>query len=213
MLLYIFVFLHQTTTCPGAARRGRSLYIFVFLHQTTTITLPCTARRRCISLFSYIKPQPHDVDVRVAAGCISLFSYIKPQQRMPRNGRIDCCISLFSYIKPQPIPLPEADAESCISLFSYIKPQLPRCSGFTAICCISLFSYIKPQPFCAASVRRFVVYLCFPTSNHNKSNVLHTQPKLYIFVFLHQTTTYPGAARRGRCCISLFSYIKPQLVV
>ena len=35
------------------------LYIFVFLHQTATLVANAKHRRRCISLFSYIKPQPY----------------------------------------------------------------------------------------------------------------------------------------------------------
>ena len=77
-----------------------------------------------------------------------------------------------------------------------------------------------------------VVYRTIPTSNHNQfytnMNVsvlyivlfLHqtttTRAKrswesgLYIVLFLHQTTTTRGSSRRPVCCISYYSYIKPQ---
>ena len=36
---------------------------------------------------------------------------------------------------------------------------------------------------------QLVVYLLIPTSNHNNTDVLHEKGELYIFWFLHQTTT------------------------
>ena len=57
---------------------------------------------------------------------------------------------------------------------------------------ISSFSYIKPQLrlwWCALAV---VVYHPFPTSNHNCQSAGHRTMKLYIILFLHQTTTVAG---------------------
>ena len=64
--LYIFWFLHQTTTIRGLHRGVPKLYIFWFLHQTTTQTILYLPLMSCISFDSYIKPQP------LAAKCISL---------------------------------------------------------------------------------------------------------------------------------------------
>ena len=99
--LYIFIFLHQTTTRCPLIKTMPKLYIFIFLHQTTT------RLRRTLS----------------PVCCISLYSYIKPQQ-----GHAHCCY---------------------------------RC----------------------------VVYLYIPTSNHNFVGAIKECPLLYIFIFLHQTTT------------------------
>ena len=56
-----------------------------------------------------------------------------------------------------------------------------------------------------------VVYLYIPTSNHNCERFGDSVQQLYIFIFLHQTTT-PSSIYEIRCgCISLYSYIKPQL--
>ena len=121
------------------------LYIFIFLHQTTTshwLSLVCM---RCISLYSYIKPQ-----------LIKLLFYLSY-----------CCISLYSYIKPQQVLM------------------IP----FSTLCCISLYSYIKPQLSTFQTLRRYVVYLYIPTSNHNFFGCLNACHLLYIFIFLHQTTT------------------------
>ena len=55
--LYIFWFLHQTTTYSTVAQWYTALYIFWFLHQTTTYLSPERTVDGCISFDSYIKPQ------------------------------------------------------------------------------------------------------------------------------------------------------------
>ena len=77
--LYIFWFLHQTTTLRHHFRLLHSLYIFWFLHQTTTFLLLALPQLRCISFDSYIKPQRRKMFVNIVICCISFDSYIKPQ--------------------------------------------------------------------------------------------------------------------------------------
>ena len=55
------------------------LYILIFLHQTATLFLWTRLSLRCISLYSYIKPQPWPFITAMGTCCISLYSYIKPQ--------------------------------------------------------------------------------------------------------------------------------------
>ena len=76
--------------------------------------------------------------------------------------------------------------------------------------CISFDSYIKPQPRSTTCHYTYVVYLLIPTSNHNC--VIHHWKfsPLYIFWFLHQTTTHALAPLMLSSCISFDSYIKPQ---
>ena len=100
--LYVFAFLHQTTTCNALIRVSIWLYVFAFLHQTTT----------------------NDIKKDMIMGCMSLLSYIKPQL--------------------------------------YV-----------------LYLHCKS-----------VVCLCFPTSNHNPLATASSRSVLYVFAFLHQTTTY-----------------------
>ena len=78
-----------------------TLYIFWFLHQTTTERVPHLPCLRCISFDSYIKPQLPSCFVCSFLCCISFDSYIKPQPRYHRLLRPACCISFDSYIKPQ----------------------------------------------------------------------------------------------------------------
>ena len=136
------------------------------------------------------------------------------------------------------------------NLFPWFTPG-SRLSG-----CISFVSYIKPQWFFRRLPRRLVVYLSFPTSNHNldiiKDNIakvvylsfptsnhnrtfncrkgkgvvylsfptsnhnfarhIALNELLYIFRFLHQTTTMHPQYYVHFRCISFVSYIKPQLL-
>ena len=55
-----------------------------------------------------------------------------------------------------------------------------------------------------------VVYLLYPTSNHNRFLYFPDVQKLYIFCILHQTTTFFNNLTIYACCISFVSYIKPQ---
>ena len=55
-----------------------------------------------------------------------------------------------------------------------------------------------------------VVYLLVPTSNHNLRKHRKYDITLYIFWFLHQTTTEKVTIKPNWCCISFGSYIKPQ---
>ena len=143
--LYIFWFLHQTTTWLMNIMISGLLYIFWFLHQTTTSNVLLVIDVRCISFDSYIKPQQQLRTQRLRRSCISFDSYIKPQQFvavcmlhlvvylliptsnhnctriLPFGGR---CISFDSYIKPQQIINITERRISCISFDSYIKPQL-----------------------------------------------------------------------------------------
>ena len=81
---------------------SKVLYIVLFLHQTTTFHSVYAKCRGCISYYSYIKPQL-DSEARLAAlRCISYYSYIKPQLGSLFPGAGNGCISYYSYIKPQP---------------------------------------------------------------------------------------------------------------
>ena len=186
------------------------LYIFVFLHQTATIWGFGDTHIRCISLFSYIKPQLPASAPLIPTCCISLFSYIKPQLLAISLLLSLSCISLFSYIKPQLTTLMNDLDASCISLFSYIKPQLVSVQVRILIVVYLCFPTSNRNPSLYHLARRYVVYLCFPTSNRNYQEQLHRFHQLYIFVFLHQTATITPLLLSQSGCISLFSYIKPQ---
>ena len=86
------------------------------------------------------------------------------------------------------------------------------CAPMRSARCISYYSYIKPQLSFALVIVPSVVYRTIPTSNHNSSTLSPLGGVLYIVLFLHQTTTYASVATTHNCCISYYSYIKPQLM-
>ena len=151
----------------GCSPRCR-LYIVLFLHQTTTLFQRGLGRLRCISYYSYIKPQRIFRSYTVRFCCISYYSYIKPQLIDYPSCVTECCISYYSYIKPQHSMSHPSSQMSCISYYSYIKPQLRIVCLTIWVGCISYYSYIKPQQ---GDVRLWlygVVYRTIPTSNHNR---------------------------------------------
>ena len=77
-------------------------------------------------------------------------------------------------------------------------------------CFLCFYSYIKHKQSGARGLSKRVVYLLIPTSNHNRQRHEQKRRTLYIFWFLHQTTTPDIQRFIKRCCISFDSYIKPQ---
>ena len=99
--------------------------------------------------------------------------------------------------------------------------------------CLSVYSYIKPQLAKPHSQTKSGVYLSIPTSNHNQKVFLHSRLEVFICLFLHQTTTrayesiynalvficlflhqtttYKFVFIYLYWCLSVYSYIKPQL--
>ena len=100
-----------------------------------------------------------------------------------------CCISFDSYIKPQLKDAILSRVPSCISFDSYIKPQLIDSRLFVErvvylLIPTSNHNFLEIPKKCSS-----VVYLLIPTSNHNVPSVWCRPVSLYIFWFLHQTTT------------------------
>ena len=209
-VLYIFWFLHQTTTRLLFWLEKLKLYIFWFLHQTTTCLQRWLSPSGCISFDSYIKPQPYWQVGWSTDRCISFDSYIKPQPvdswktcssvvylLIPTSNHNSLVMSLwlillyiFWFLHQTTTGYDASLCNiGCISFDSYIKPQPPRNWKATDSSCISFDSYIKPQLFRRLVRIYSVVYLLIPTSNHNVNRHLQLFIKLYIFWFLHQTTT------------------------
>ena len=144
------------------------LYIVLFLHQTTTILILRVIRVRCISYYSYIKPQLVTVSLLDRICCISYYSYIKPQlivqlyhcnlvvyRTIPTSNHNAAkvykslnmlYIVLFLHQTTTDCSY-QAIYRSCISYYSYIKPQHRNKSTISLLSCISYYSYIKPQPW------------------------------------------------------------------
>ena len=127
------------------------------------------------------------------------------------NTRVPCCISLYSYIKPQPPSCSAALSRRCISLYSYIKPQPAGRQGGRAT---AVYPYIPTSNRNSQGNYEWTdkaVYPYIPTSNRNGRGSSSPLAVLYILIFLHQTATTAISSVCRSCCISLYSYIKPQL--
>ena len=230
--LYIFWFLHQTTTYRHEDNNRNPLYIFWFLHQTTTITCIGESSICCISFDSYIKPQRVVGIVASPYCCISFDSYIKPQLTYSASSKANvvylliptsnhniqhdvctigwlyifwflhqtttyvCCSSshvrlyIFWFLHQTTTIWTHAANGTGLYIFWFLHQTTTylRCCLCRARC-ISFDSYIKPQPAKVADKIQYVVYLLIPTSNHNAKRPLTVEELLYIFWFLHQTTT------------------------
>ena len=166
-----------------------ALYIFWFLHQTTTFAAWGRKMKGCISFESYIKPQRwsdgsfklpvvyllnptsnHNTMVGFAAVMALYIFWILHQTTTKKlDTRKDellyifwilhqtttgirhsfnfvRCISFESYIKPQLRMLTETSIRRCISFESYLKPRPQLEATINKLGCISFESYIKPQP-------------------------------------------------------------------
>ena len=165
-----------------------TLYIFWFLHQTTTQPVNTYYFTCCISFDSYIKPQ-----LASEYGPVTFVVYLL----IPTSNH-NAMLS--------------ANASWLLYIFWFLHQTTTQpVNTYYFTCCISFDSYIKPQLASEYGPVTFVVYLLIPTSNHNAMLSANASWLLYIFWFLHQTTTQPVNTYYFTCCISFDSYIKPQL--
>ena len=188
------------------------LYILIFLHQTATLELAVLSTKRCISLYSYIKPQP-ERGAGAAEGVV--YPYIPTSNRNHDYFLYFCAKVVYPYI---PTSNRNYNARLMNWWVLYIliflhQTATPRLHSRSWHCCISLYSYIKPQLILATSITPKVVYPYIPTSNRNQESVDPIWFALYILIFLHQTATGSRCIIFDLGCISLYSYIKPQLMV
>ena len=122
-----------------------------------------------------------------------------------------CCISFDSYIKPQLRPA-YLVFEGVVYLLIPTSNHNTRYVLFLLL--IVVYLLIPTSNHNLDSFRMFfapVVYLLIPTSNHNLYYQNPDSSLLYIFWFLHQTTTVMLTIFFHKGCISFDSYIKPQL--
>ena len=165
------------------------LYIFWFLHQTTTNEVFCSRLADCISFDSYIKPQ-----LRLNDGTIIAVVYLLIPTSNHNLHKAMVLLVLVVYLL---IPT------SNHNLSAFIVVRL--CVVYLLI---PTSNHNSPLPHAWWAM---VVYLLIPTSNHNSHRSENHPSTLYIFWFLHQTTTMRPSESHIRGCISFDSYIKPQL--
>ena len=170
-------------------------------------------RTLCISFDSYIKPQLETSLWDSSVSCISFDSYIKPQHftsfinaktvvylLIPTsNHNYVCFFSLIRFVVYLLIPTSNHNQNGSSTARKWVVYLLIPTSNH---------NWLEGCWFC-----REVVYLLIPTSNHNNVIMIIVNGKLYIFWFLHQTTTNTICQCGRRGCISFDSYIKPQLYI
>ena len=217
--------------CYLKLEKEYQLYIFWFLHQTTTMMLSICYIIRCISFDSYIKPQRVLFAVALSAVVYLLIptSNHNPSWRMllppsvvylliptSNHNLILSCSSLFAlyifwFLHQTTTWRGISGKVTMLYIFWFLHQTTTKKSKRMLLKrCISFDSYIKPQLRNIIIIIIIVVYLLIPTSNHNLTVSIVTNPVLYIFWFLHQTTTILGSVWLLWSCISFDSYIKPQ---
>ena len=165
---------------------------------------------RCISFYSYIKPQP-------GVKAVNPFQVV--YRSIPTSNRNFRVLGLFQRVLYIVLFLHQTatvindvpDGEKlyivlflhqtatlrngyrtmygCISFYSYIKPQLISSNAFSRSCCISFYSYIKPQ---LQELGMLTWLRCISFYSYIK-------PQLCV-----------PPVMSAVCCISFYSYIKPQ---
>ena len=145
MMLYIFRFLHQTTTVSHNGSHNWALYIFRFLHQTTTRKTKLRQRMR-LYIFRFL----HQTTTNILL-CLYIL----------------CCISFVSYIKPQPSPRHHRPWWVVYLSFPTSNHNFVGDLGLLATVVYLSFPTSNHNYVRRSDLMRFVVYLSFPTSNHN----------------------------------------------
>ena len=189
---------------------------------------------RCISYYSYIKPQQR---IMLITHLLVVYHTIPTSNHNCVRPRQNCKIVVY-----HTIPTSNHNLLLMIKCFVwlyiilFLHQTTTQVQSFSNLDrCISYYSYIKPQLLVTLERYPVVVYHTIPTSNHNSIGrlvmslyvVYHTIPTsnhncrqslppcllLYIILFLHQTTTYGAFGLFLLRCISYYSYIKPQLII
>ena len=142
------------------------LYIVLFLHQTTTLLVTTECQLCCISYYSYIKPQRSRLSVALRTVVYRTIPTSNHNYGKSVGTFTELYIVLFLHQTTTIQILLRLVIRLYIVLFLHqtttvgIDRQLLKS-------CISYYSYIKPQLLTCLVMVIFVVYRTIPTSNHN----------------------------------------------
>ena len=168
--------------------RNSKLYIFWFLHQTTTMSALSWSVQSCISFDSYIKPQLKSCTQRF--GNVVYLLIPTSNHNFFLFGFFLLELYIFWFLHQTTTCRWALSQDPWLYIFWFLHQTTTISVGTLAgVCCISFDSYIKPQQYLHPHLSRGVVYLLIPTSNHNQLSTVLCMTMLYIFWFLHQTTT------------------------
>ena len=166
VMLYIVLFLHQTTTGTLVWTCFLRLYIVLFLHQTTT---NWSVRTSSSVVYRTIPTSNHNlVSILISIFLLYIVLFLHQTTTATRIPmfRKRLYIVLFLHQTTTWWLLDRCVLELYIVLFLH-QTTTAACRILFCSCCISYYSYIKPQLGDYLVVCRQVVYRTIPTSNHN----------------------------------------------
>ena len=164
------------------------LFIILFLHQTTTIVSFLLSFPSCLSSCSYIKPQLAEPSHGIGVVVYHLVPTSNHNTELDSALKDRLFIILFLHQTTTSDVNPFQQGKLFIILFLHQTTTFSKCN-MDEWCCLSSCSYIKPQLRWFCPFPRWVVYHLVPTSNHNLQFFRGVRFQLFIILFLHQTTT------------------------
>ena len=191
----------------------RKLYIVLFLHQTTTLPHRWICDFRCISYYSYIKPQPS----------LSLWTAPRVVYRTIPTSNHNCVTNLLTYLLVVYRTIPTSN-HNCFYyhnnrmwvVYRTIPTSNHNPTFFFSISgplYIVLFLHQTTTNCKCGATQKELYIVLFLHQTTTAHVVEHQLGVLYIVLFLHQTTTWTTFGTSPSSCISYYSYIKPQLYV
>ena len=233
-MLFIILFLHQTTTCASNSFNAGSLFIILFLHQTTTRAAPPQFLQGCLSSCSYIKPQPRPRNITYLCVVYHLVPtsnhnwlpavlsvWVVVYHLVPtsnHNWRILWLIAyklfiiLFLHQTTTNVIRHQQNEMLFIILFLHQTTTAWQKEDRCGQLFIILFLHQTTTLWWCRILCEplfIILFLHQTTTGVERSPV---NGLLFIILFLHQTTTINLSESAISSCLSSCSYIKPQLV-
>ena len=186
-MLYIFWFLHQTTTSIKEDSKQLRLYIFWFLHQTTTAGWIHRSSHRCISFDSYIKPQL----ILIYYFYVVYLLIPTSNHNFARLPKVLSTLYIFWFLHQTTTSDRQCNHQPSLYIFWFLHQTTTA----------DMYKMLNPE--------LYIFWFLHQTTTMVWLSLVVIQ--LYIFWFLHQTTTVRLTWFASLRCISFDSYIKPQL--
>ena len=188
-LLFIILFLHQTTTDDYLHREDLKLFIILFLHQTTTLWLAVDAPPLLFIILFLHQTTTHHLFTFFNVSCLSSCSYIKPQ----RNLHFVTFCPVVYHLVPTSNHNGQTSCDQVVEVVYHLVPTSNH--NFRTDNPLSYWVVYHLVPTSNHNYRLLstqlsqVVYHLVPTSNHNTPIPSESGMVLFIILFLHQTTT------------------------
>ena len=186
------------------------LYIILFLHQTTTAVPESPTYDACISSFFYIKPQP----IRYNHDIINLvyhpFSTSNHNRNFHRPFRRRLVYHPFSTSNHNSVI---ALMSMILLVYHPFSTSNHNLSAIRRSCTTLVYhpfstSNHNDAPPEENDTHLYIILFLHQTTTYH--GLVGPGRHLYIILFLHQTTTKIKQKSVSKSCISSFFYIKPQ---